>query len=458
MKKVVLFLILLLVISPANPLKAQNASYLDSLYQTTEGSEDETQEPDAIEILKQDIYNSHQIVIRNEPELDQWSETWLQAVKEVLDIMPASFTWPTRIISIDPSYSQYEIKYNGFSKSQGEIILGYGSMAPSSLYLKAFRNSYDRVPTTDEKIARFKFILVRGMAYSFMQSYPDVTARWKQLFNPGPVPTKVFGPGQDQNMIVMPGMNPELVDMAFSVALYCSSPSLLSEKSEDRKKFIKDHVMFGQTLSGWDSTPVLEDDDDNQNTGGNTGGDGTVEEPGSRPPPDIPDGDYMPIVTEADVGTAAAQIPQEHQSAPDLLKNAIVEVFESLPKYFSTCTEAIVYVPTTDTEAAFSSEGYIFITQNSWFAPSFVELTDESRADRFKKMLIREMTKRFLYFHPETSQLWQETFIPNQNMYDVYVDLCEATVLYYQNPQWLQDLNPERYSFIKTELMQGQEF
>jgi hypothetical protein len=455
MKKLLLFLILSMVISPVN-LKAQSASYLDSLYQTN-GESEENEEPDAIEILKQDIYDNHQIVVRDEPELNQWSETWLQAVKEVLDIMPASFSWSTRIISIDPSYSQFEVKYNGFGKTQGEIILGYGSMSPSSMYLRAFRNTYDREPTTDEKIARFKFILVRGMAYAFMQSNPEVASRWKQLFDPGPVPTKVYGPGQDQNMIVMPGMNPELVDMAFSVALYCSAPSNLSEKSADRKQFIKDNVMFGQTLNGWDSTPIVEGDD-NQNNGSNNNGGTNVEEPGYRPPPEIPAGDYMPIVTEADVGTAAAQIPQEHQSAPELLTSAIAELFEVLPKYFSTCTEAIVYVPTTDTEAAFSSEGYIFITQNSWFAPSFVELTDESRADRFKKLLIREMTRRFLYFHPETSELWQETFVPNQTMYDVYMDLCEATMLYYQNPQWLKDLNPERYNFIKSELMQGQEF
>jgi len=129
-----------------------------------------------------------------------------------------------------------------------------------------------------------------------------------------------------------------------------------------------------------------------------------------------------------------------------------------LPKFFSTCTEAIVYLPTTDTEAAFSSEGYVFITQNSWFAPTFVELTDESQAARFKLYLVREMTKRFLYFHPEVSKKWQETFIPNQSMVEVYVDLCEAMVLYFQNGQYLKELNFDRYNFIKAELMKGKEF
>jgi hypothetical protein len=68
------------------------------------------------------------------------------------------------------------------------------------------------------------------------------------------------------------------------------------------------------------------------------------------------------------------------------------------------------------------------------------------------------MTKRFLYFHPEVSQKWQETFVPNQTMYDVYVDICEAMMLYYQNKDWFRDLNNERYNFIKSELMQGKEF
>jgi hypothetical protein len=324
------------------------------------------------------------------------------------------------------------------------------------MYLRKFKETYDRLPNDSEKIARFKSILVRGMTYAFQQANPDVAAGWRQFPN-GEVATKVFGPGQDQHMIVSPGMNPAMVDMAFSVALYCDDSSALKSISTSRYNYIKEFVMAGNTVSGWGSSTIIDDGSgNNTNPGGDQGG--SVETPGSRPPPDIPAGDYMPIFTEVDVGTAAASIPQEQHKAPDELKNAVVELFEILPKFFSTCTEAIVYLPTTDTEAAFSSEGYVFVTQNSWFAPSFIALDDESRSARFKRHLLREMSKRFLYFHPEVSQKWQETFVPNQSMFEVYVDICEATVLYVQTPQWLKDLNIERYNFIKDELMKGTQF
>jgi hypothetical protein len=459
-----LFLVFILIVLLTPHLAAQNASYLDSVYQSQqeqqvqyeEQENEEETEAQQIEAIKQEIYDSYQIVVIDDQQVNKWGKSWITAVKEVLAAVPENFRNATRIISLDPGYLQYEVKYNGFDQREGEILMGYGSMMPSNIYLNAFNSTYNRLPSDSEKIARFKAILIRGMTYAFIQANPEVATNWSQVYRSGEIKTKVYGPGQDQNMVVLPRMSPAMVDMAFSVMMYCSAPSNLKSKSSARYDFIKEYVMDGQTIGGWGSTTV--DEDENGGNSGNTGNTGSVETPGSRPPPEIPDGDYMPIVTEADVGTAAATIPQEQHTAPAELKNAIVEVFADMPKFFSTCTEAIVYLPTTDTEAAFSSEGYIFLTQNSWFAPSFVELTDESRAARFKRFLVREMTKRFLYFHPEVSQKWQETFVPNQTMYDVYVDICEAMMLYYQNKDWFRDLNNERFNFIKSELMQGKEF
>lgn len=455
--KNLLLLLVIVALAGVSPALAQNASYLDSVYQSQnaqlqEGEEGET---DPVTALKDEIYQTYQIDVIDDPDVNRWTLPWLNVVKEVLAALPEAFRSHTKIITLDPSFMPFELRYNGFDERDGELVIGYGAIVPSSVYLKKFNEAYNRLPSENEKVARFKSILARGMTYAFQQANPDIAKKWGTVYTAGEISTKVFGPGQDQNMIVAPGMSPAMVDMAFSVALYCAAGSELNSKSSARYNYIKDNLMGGESVSGWGSITL---GDGNSGNTGNNGNTGNVETPGSRPPPEIPDGDYLPIVTEVDVGTAAATIPQEQHKAPDELKNAIIETFNSLPKFFSTCTEAIVYLPTTDTEAAFSSEGYVFITQNSWFAPSFVELTDESRADRFKMLLIREMTKRFLYFHPEVSKKWQETFVPNQSMYEVYVDLCEATILYYQNPQYLKELNLERYNFVKTELMQGKEF
>ena len=141
-----------------------------------------------------------------------------------------------------------------------------------------------------------------------------------------------------------------------------------------------------------------------------------------------------------------------------MLSSAIADLFNELPKFFSTCTEAIAYLPTTDTDAAFSYEGYVFITQNSWFAPSFVELDDAARSKRFKQVLLREMTLRFLYFHPEVTAKWKEKFDPKMTSFDAYTDMTQAAVLYYSAPDYLKQVNNERYEFVKTVIMVGKTF
>ncbi len=449
MKNLLPLLVILTLVS-LSPLAAQNASYLDTVYQTQNASD--SSDTDPVTALKDEIYETYQIDVIDDPDVNKWTQGWVKIIKEVLAVLPESFRSHTKIITLDPSFMPFELRYNGFDDRDGEIVIGYGAIVPSALYLKKFNENYNRLPSENEKIARFKSILIRGMTYAFQQANPEIAKKWGTVYTPGEISVKVFGPGQDQNMIVAPGMCPAFVDMAFSVEIYCAAGSELSSKSSARYNFIKENLMENKSISGWGSITLEEGSNGNGNNNGN------IETPGSRPPPEIPDGDYLPIVTEADVATAAATVPQEQHHAPDGLKNAIIETFQALPKFFSTCTEAIVYLPTTDTEAAFSSEGYVFITQNSWFSPTFVELTDESQAARFKLYLVREMTKRFLYFHPEVSKKWQETFIPNQSMVEVYVDLCEAMVLYFQNGQYLKELNFDRYNFIKAELMKGKEF
>jgi hypothetical protein len=405
--------------------------------------------------LKNSIKNEFQIEIADDPEVNRWTEPWLKAVKEVLALLPADFRSATKMIYLDPGTLQYEVKYNGYNNQDGIVQIGYGAMYPSNLYTKKFKETYNRTPTDSEKTARFKSILVRGMSYCFQQENPDLTKEYSRIAAQGQYPTRVYGPGAEANMVVAPGKTLAMIDMAFATAEYCSSPSTLQSKFASRYNFIKDQVMGGKSISGWGDKPL----DNTGNNGGNNGNaSGTVETPGTRPPPEIPDGDYMPVVTEVDVGTAAANISADQKKAPELLKSAIAELFAELPKFFSTCTEAIGYMPSPDTEPAFSSEGYVFITQNSWFMPSFVDLEDASRAKRFKHILVREMTLRFLFFHPEVTQKWKDTFDKNQATFEVYVDITQAVAGYYGAKEWLKKLNPERYNFVKTEIMKGVEF
>jgi len=436
------------------PLSAQGGSYLDTVYQTYETASD------PVALLKNAIKEQFDIEIADE-STNQWTENYLNAVKDVLSALPAEFRSATRMIFLDPSFAQFELKYNGYNEQYGIVQLGYGAIYPSVAYGRKFQEVYGRSPTDAEKIDRFKSILVRGLSYSFQQEKPEIAAAYRGIARTGDYPTKLYGPSAESYMVVAPGKGPEMIDMAFATAEYCANPANLQSKFESRFNFIKDNVMGGNSISGWDDKPL--DSDNGNNDGGNNGGNndnggGTVENPGTRPPPEIPEGDYMPVVTEVDVGTAAASIPQNQRNAPDLLKSAIAELFGDLPKFFSTCTEAIAYVPTIDTEAAFSSESYVFITQNSWFMPSFVDLDDAARGNRFKQILLREMTLRFLFFHPEVTQKWKETFDSNQSTFEVYVDITQAVVAYYGAPAWLKQLNQPRYDFVKTEIMKEKEF
>ncbi|HAE41162.1 MAG TPA: hypothetical protein DCG57_21385 [Candidatus Riflebacteria bacterium] len=444
-------LILAVLVLLASPVWCQSSSYIDAVYQVYE----DANASDPVEVLKNSIKTQFDIEIADDPDVNRWSKTWLDAVNTSLTALPASFRSATRMIYLDPSNLDFEVKYNGFNDQHGIVQMGYGSMFPSSVYTNKFKATYKRMPTSAEKIARFKYILARGMAYSFIQENPDVFKAYGRAVTYGTYSTKVYGPGAELNMIVLPGKNPLMIDLAFAIGEYCAAPTSLKSKSQARFDFVKNNVMGGATISGWGYMPV----DDAASSTTDPGDDpGNVETPTASGAPEIPDGDYLPIVTEVDVGTAAAGLPAEWKTAPDLLKSAIVELFEVLPKFFSTCTQAIAYLPTTDTETAFSSEGFIFITQNSWFMPSFVELDDAARGKRFKETLLREMTLRFLYYHPEVTTKWKDTFDKSQSSSDAYVDMQQAVIGYFGAKDWLKQVNNARYNFIKNEFMKGKEF
>jgi hypothetical protein len=107
---------------------------------------------------------------------------------------------------------------------------------------------------------------------------------------------------------------------------------------------------------------------------------------------------------------------------------------------------------------AFSSESYIFVTQNSWFMPSFSDLTESMQKERFKQYLLREMTSRFIYYHGSIVNRWKEEFDPAMSNFDALTDLQQAVIAYYHAPNYFKNLNPDRYSFIRNYLMKGIEY
>lgn len=458
-----LFILIALLLIVSLPGLAQNSSYLDSVYQTyqfaegedgSEGEGDDQRDPS--EILKDQIYEDYGVFMVDEPLTNPWPMKFLEAAQQVLAALPEDFRNCTKIITLDPSLMQYDLRFNGYDERHGEVQLGYGAIVPSTIYSRRFNETHGRLPNDSEIVARFKSILARGMAYAWIIEHPEEADEWRKIYRPNEISTALPGLGGDQNMVVAPRINHVFIDMAFSVAMYCSNASSLSSISSARHDFIKDVVMGGQSISGWNAPVVTPTDPDN---GGDNGGNtDPIEQPGDQDPPEIPEGDYMPVYTEVDVGTSAVTIPSDQHTGSDEMKNAIVELFAELPKFFSTCTQAITYFPTTDTDVAFSSEGFVFITQHSWHMPSFTDLDAAARSKRFKMVLLNEMALRFLYFHPEVTQKWKETFGENMNDIDAYRGIRQAVVAYWGNSSWLNQLDPQRYQFVRTNIMNGTEY
>ena len=107
---------------------------------------------------------------------------------------------------------------------------------------------------------------------------------------------------------------------------------------------------------------------------------------------------------------------------------------------------------TTDTSDAMSSESYIFVTNNSWYAPSYDSMSEEQRKKRFKQILVREMAKTFLYYHGSKITRWRAVFGAEISDADAKTDIVESTVLYYTDASYLEKLHQLKWSFIKNNI------
>ncbi len=502
---------------------------------------------EAEEALKAQIFDNYGITVQDSNSTYGmcWTEEYLRAMTQVFQDMPEHFTAATRMVYISPVEEQYEIKYNGYNEEYGIIQFGSEAFSPSSIYTTQFKKIYNSNPSDTDKINRFKTMLVRGMAYSFIQSKTDAYGRsdliqaYQSIYaDNASFSTKLYTLGNENYMVVAPGKNHLWTDLAFAVAQYCTNASGLKSNYPKRYAFVKEYIFDECGVDGWpekyldgtgntsggdghtggyngsdtvtstqttsgtstqtqtqtqsqtdtqtgtssdtnsdtDTSSDTNSDTDtgtssstdsgsdtNTSTDSDTNSDtdtGSSTDTGTATDidflkdrtdiPSIPDGNYYPVVSQVDVGSIGLE--DSKMNMPDGMKKAIKELFEELPKYFSTCTLGISYMPTKDTCDAFSSEGYIFVTNNSWFAPSFADLDDEARAKRFKQILVREMTNCFLYYHQSQISRWRGTFGREITEDDAKIDIIESTVYYYTDDKYLESLEALKWSFIKTNI------
>ena len=454
------------------------------------------------EALKESIYKTYGIKIFDYVDTNgnTWSEYYLKMMIEVFKDLPPAFVSCTRMVFMDSGTEQFEIKYNGYNEEFGIIQVGYGAFYPPAVYLKKFNEIYKKNPTNEDCANRFKCMLVRGMTYSFIQENTDGYGRselmqsYQSIYAADPsFPTKIYSIGDENYMVVAPGKNHLWTDLAFAVEMYCTNASNLKSKYPQRYEFVKEKVFGGCGVDGWpykslsgtgassggdghtgDYVEPVFDDDNDVDTGTITATDtdpgtdpspdpGTTEpgtDPGNIPTiedrtdiPPIPTDSYLPVVSQ--VNTGESDIDASKKDMPEGMKTAIKELFQLLPKSFSTCTIGINYMPTTDTCDAFASEGYVFVTNNSWYAPSFVELDDATRAKRFKEILLREMTKCFLYYHGNQITRWRGAMGASITNEEAKTDIVESTVLFYENPSYLESLKALKWSFIKSNIFSG---
>jgi hypothetical protein len=475
MKNRILKLLLsLAIIFNVGVLMAQSSSYLDTVYAATSANVD-----DELQGIKDSIYMAYGIEILDEPSYGIWSRSMMEAVEDLLSRLPEDFISYTKAIYLEPTSLQYEIKYDGFG-GEGVICIGGEAKNPSVQYLRRYADLYENgAPSQAWLKHRLQNMVLRGMTYGFIQGNLGLMSRYGTIVNLAKVSgekfyTRLFTLGAESNMVVGPEKTHAWVDLAFAVEQYCTNIANFRGANPTRYEFVKDYVMGGASVSGWQNTQLITTDvqwhdpnpdpepdpdtpdpdnpDDPDNPGGN------VDPIEDRDAPEIPDGDYLPVVTDVDPGDGVNHLPAEQKTMPEGMKTAIRELFGRLPKYYSTCTQAIAYVPSTDTEVAFSQESYVFVTQNSWFTPSFVDLTAESQGERFKLYLLKEMTSRFLYFHGSVITRWKEEFDPTMSTFDAYTDIQQAVVMYYSASNYFKTLNADRYAFIKNYLMKGIEY
>lgn len=535
---------------------------------------------------KDAIFNTYGIKVYDYADIGarSWPEEYLKAMIEVFRDLPADFTSCTRMIYMDPSVEQFEIKYDGYNEEFGIVQVGYAYKNPSPAYKVKFKKLYGALPTADDYLINFKTMLVRGMTYCYIQEKTDdwgkseVLTKYQIVYASDPTfPTYLFIPADENYMVVAPGKNHLWTDLAFAVAKYCTDAAGLKSKYPERYEFVKEHIFDGAGVDGWGhkwldgsgatsggdghtgdyAEPKFADDTDtsddtstttetNTDTGTNTDTSsetetnsdtetatdtstatetsettdtstntetstttetdtstntetsaatdtstttetstttdtststetntttetdtstststdtstdtsGVVAVEDREDIPTIPEGKYYPVVSNIGISDTSPAFTDNSEwlDMPEKMKIAIKELFDELPKYFSTCTQSIGYVATSDTADAFSSEGYIFVTNNSWFAPSYEALTDKQKKSRFKQILVREMAKTFLYYHGSKITRWRATFGTEISDIDAKTDIVESTVLYYTDATYLEKLHSLKWSFIKNNI------
>ena len=188
--------------------------------------------------LREAIYDTYGITVYDYAESggSTFDERHLKAMIEVFRDMPPAFTSCTKMVFMDPGNDQFEIKYNGYNEEAGIIQLGYAYKNPSPIFRRKFKEIYNADPTADDFLLNFKTMLVRGMAYCFIQENTDAWGKSElmdkyQVIYAGDTTFKFqnYALGDENYMVVAPGKSHLWTDLAFAVAQYCTNASGLKK-------------------------------------------------------------------------------------------------------------------------------------------------------------------------------------------------------------------------------------
>lgn len=231
---------------------------------------------EAEENLKNQIYETYGITVYDNDATNglSWSEDYLNAMIQVFQDMPESFLSATRMVYIAPGQEQFEIKYNGYNEEYGIIQFGMEAFSPSSAYLTQFKKVYKTTPSATDKINRFKTMLVRGLAYSFIQQHSDAFGKsdliqsYQSVYaDNASFSTRLFSFGDENYMVVAPGKNHLWTDLAFAAAQYCTNASGLKKNYAKRYQFVRENLFDDTGVAGWPESYL-------DGTGKTSGGDG----------------------------------------------------------------------------------------------------------------------------------------------------------------------------------------
>ena len=204
---------------------------------------------------KDDIYRTYGIRVYDYADIGAraWPDSYYEAMIEVFRDLPADFTSCTRMVYMDPSVEQFEVKYDGYNEEYGIVQIGYAYKRPSPAYINRFIKEYGKSPVNpDDYILNFKSMLVRGMTYCFIQKNTDawgrsdLMSRYQSAYLASTTfTTSLYIPAEESYMVVAPGMSHLWIDLAFAVARYCTDASGLKKNYPERYNFVKDEVFGG---------------------------------------------------------------------------------------------------------------------------------------------------------------------------------------------------------------------